>query len=495
MTAGRGATIARTSYNLPSAITNGSISTQFFYAPDRSYWKQVAVYAAGTETTLYLGGMLEKVTRANGTTDWRHRIATPGAGSILYIRQSTGTNLTYSVAGDHLGSTSVVTDSAQALIVSQSFGAFGARRGSNWQGTPSSGDLTQIEATSRRGFTDHTMVDNLSLIHMNGRMYDPVIGRFLSADPYPLVGRVALADPAGVTTDVTQAFNRYSYVDNNPLSYKDPSGFQKQSCWDCSGALGSGGATFYGEGSMAPVWADQTRQGQLGVGIVATMLNRMIEMYAVPRPTGFTDAGWYGLQKFWRALHGEPSSTVVVGGGALRYINILATSGLLYELESRIYEQRKLDRVDVGVGSRASMEAYVRVDARAANWIVPQGALAATAPNEADERTEGGGSLVTRSIWLFDDTVNNGGWSDVELALVVGHELIHASQPGLISSESRSARAAYYANEVEAYQWTQDVMGRFDVSDRFRGSINSQLSHFSDLAAACASADQACPGP
>ena len=156
MTAGRGATIARTSYNLPSAITNGSISTQSFYAPDRSYWKQIAAYTGGTETTLYLGGTLEKVTRANGTTDWRHRITTPGAGSILYIRQSGGTNLTYSIAGDHLGSTSVVTDSAQALVVSQSFGAYGARRGSNWQGTPSSGDLTQIEATTRRGFTEIT---------------------------------------------------------------------------------------------------------------------------------------------------------------------------------------------------------------------------------------------------------------------------------------------------------------------------------------------------
>ncbi|MCC6773487.1 MAG: RHS repeat-associated core domain-containing protein [Gemmatimonadaceae bacterium] len=230
MTAGRGATIARTSYNLPSAITNGSISTQFFYAPDRSYWKQVAVYTGGTETTLYLGGLLEKVTRANGTTDWRHRIATPGAGSILYIRQSGGTNLTYSIAGDHLGSTSVVTDAAQALVVSESYGAFGARRGSNWQGTPSSGDLTQIEATTRRGFTDHTMVDNLNLIHMNGRMYDPVIGRFLSADPYPLIGRVALPDPSGRNTDVTQVFNRYSYVNNNPLSYTDPSGFIRE--WD-----------------------------------------------------------------------------------------------------------------------------------------------------------------------------------------------------------------------------------------------------------------------
>jgi len=63
----------------------------------------------------------------------------------------------------------------------------------------------------------------------SGRIYDPVIGRFLSADPYPLVGRVGLADPSGRNTDVTQVFNRYSYVNNNPLSYTDPSGFEGQS--------------------------------------------------------------------------------------------------------------------------------------------------------------------------------------------------------------------------------------------------------------------------
>ncbi len=48
---------------------------------------------------------------------------------------------------------------------------------------------------------------------MNGRVYDPEIGRFLSADPfvqYP---------------ESTQGYNRYTYVGNNPLSYVDPSGF------------------------------------------------------------------------------------------------------------------------------------------------------------------------------------------------------------------------------------------------------------------------------
>src|SRR5690606_24467679 len=49
--------------------------------------------------------------------------------------------------------------------------------------------------------------------HMNGRVYDPAIGRFLSADPF-------MQFP-----DSTQGLNRYTYVGNNPLSYTDPSGF------------------------------------------------------------------------------------------------------------------------------------------------------------------------------------------------------------------------------------------------------------------------------
>jgi RHS repeat-associated protein len=58
------------------------------------------------------------------------------------------------------------------------------------------------------------MLDNLSLIHMNGRVFDPVIGRFVSADPF-----------IDVEVDA-QGWNRYSYVKNNPLSFTDPTGFQ-----------------------------------------------------------------------------------------------------------------------------------------------------------------------------------------------------------------------------------------------------------------------------
>ena len=50
------------------------------------------------------------------------------------------------------------------------------------------------------------------LVNMNGRLYDPILGRFLSCDNYVQM------------PDNTQNFNRYSYCLNNPLKYNDPSG-------------------------------------------------------------------------------------------------------------------------------------------------------------------------------------------------------------------------------------------------------------------------------
>jgi RHS repeat-associated protein len=220
MTSGRGATIDWTSYNYPSCIRLGSscsgTSTDyaaFSYTPDRQYWKQVSNYAStGTATTIYVGGLLEKVTTSAGT-DYRHMIRA-GSSTIIVSRQSSGTNSVYYVTSDHLGSSAAITNSSGSVLVNESFDAFGRRRGSNWSSNPSAGDWTAIAGTTRRGFTEHTMLDNLNLVHMNGRVYDPIIGRFLSADP--------LID--GVMN--TQGWNRYSYVKNNPLSFIDPSGFE-----------------------------------------------------------------------------------------------------------------------------------------------------------------------------------------------------------------------------------------------------------------------------
>jgi hypothetical protein len=54
---------------------------------------------------------------------------------------------------------------------------------------------------------------------MNGRIYDPTLGRFLQADPF-------IQAPSN-----SQSFNRYSYVLNNPMSYTDPSGYFFSKLW------------------------------------------------------------------------------------------------------------------------------------------------------------------------------------------------------------------------------------------------------------------------
>ncbi len=63
-----------------------------------------------------------------------------------------------------------------------------------------------------RGYTGHEMLPKFALINMNGRMYDPVLGRMLSPDNY-------VQNPNNA-----QNYNRYTYVLNNPLKYTDPSG-------------------------------------------------------------------------------------------------------------------------------------------------------------------------------------------------------------------------------------------------------------------------------
>jgi len=70
-----------------------------------------------------------------------------------------------------------------------------------------------ITSSTDRGFTGHEHLAAVALIHMNGRVYDPLIARFLSADPF-------VDDPMN-----SQAYDRYAYVHDNPLAFTDPSGY------------------------------------------------------------------------------------------------------------------------------------------------------------------------------------------------------------------------------------------------------------------------------
>ncbi|MFZ2507685.1 MAG: RHS repeat-associated core domain-containing protein, partial [Steroidobacteraceae bacterium] len=214
MTSRDGASISWTSDDLPGTIAGpGGNSSQFWHGPAGNRWKQLAIHGGTAETTIYAGELMEKVTRAGATT-WRHYVPAPTGIATLHLRYSNGTAATSrDLTHDHLGSTDKLLDATGRILVAESFDAFGARRGADWDGAPGTADLGVIAANTRDGYTGHEHLDNLGLIHMNGRVYDPRIGRFISADPFV---------PAPYSG---QSLNRYAYVFNNPLSLIDPGGF------------------------------------------------------------------------------------------------------------------------------------------------------------------------------------------------------------------------------------------------------------------------------
>ena len=139
-------------------------------------------------------GDYEKVV-ANGVTREYYYLD----GDVIVVRQN-GTFQTYQSFKDNLGSILSVIDENGSKVFSAEYDAWGKQ-------TVSINTIGLI-----RGYGGHEMLNEFNLINMNGRVYDPVLGRFLSPDKYVQEG------------DNSQNYNSYSYCLNNPLKYADPSG-------------------------------------------------------------------------------------------------------------------------------------------------------------------------------------------------------------------------------------------------------------------------------
>ena len=215
MVSGAGRTLTWTSFQKPSTIAKGSTTGTFGYDPERKRVRQVKVKGSVTETITYVGSMYEQVSKTGVATEHVHYIFAGG----LRIAVETASEAAGSSAElrylhqDHLGSVDVVTNESGAVVERLSFGAFGERRVAQGSTTWQDSALALSSAETRRGFTDHEQLDDFGLVHMNGRVYDPRLGRFLSPDPFV---QFALS---------SQGYNRYTYANNNPLSFTDPSGY------------------------------------------------------------------------------------------------------------------------------------------------------------------------------------------------------------------------------------------------------------------------------
>ena len=208
-----GSSIGWTTYNYPASISSGTETVAFTYGPDRQRVTQTYTSSNGTETTYYLGQLTEKIINGSNV-DFRYYIFKDARLFFVRDRTSAGSMTDSYLLTDHQGSVSAVATSSGAPYVEESYDAFGNRRNpATWSGPPSSQDVSLMASVTRQGYTGQTVLGTMGLNHMNGRVQDAITGRFLSADPL-------VADPL-----LTQSYNRYSYVYNNPLTFLDPTGF------------------------------------------------------------------------------------------------------------------------------------------------------------------------------------------------------------------------------------------------------------------------------
>ncbi len=203
------------SYNIhdkPLTINGGGNSMVFTYGADLSRYKQVRTVAGKTVTTHYVDKIYE-VDYENNTSYFRAFI---GNHAIVGTDSSQGDYVNF-LHGDRLGSVATITDKAGNVVTRRSYDPFGKpRKGDFDEALPST--LSQIDNRlspyTRKGFTQHEHLDEMQLIHMNGRVYDYNLGRFLSVDPF-------IQEPGN-----SQSMNPYSYIMNNPLAGTDPSGYR-----------------------------------------------------------------------------------------------------------------------------------------------------------------------------------------------------------------------------------------------------------------------------
>lgn len=212
MVSGDGRSVTYSAFDKPTYIVKGASAVAITYGPDRARFRRVDTSASGTTTTHYVGGkVFEEIWRPDGTVEKKAYIGDFAVVTeTVYTSQPTTIQTDY-LLRDHLGSLDVITDELGIVVTKLSFDAWGKRREVNWT-VMANPTLFQPVITTR-GFTGHEQLDAVGLVHMNGRVYDAELGRFLSADPF-------VQD-----TENLQAWNRYSYVLNNPLSFTDPDGF------------------------------------------------------------------------------------------------------------------------------------------------------------------------------------------------------------------------------------------------------------------------------
>ena len=203
--------VSYTSFARPKNLSEGTYTIDFTYDDEYDRAKlEFKTSGSLTYTRYYFnGGQYEKTIQGSTAKTIFYLDGSPYTATVALENNNGTTRLLY-INRDNLGSITHITNASKALQAEYSYDSWGRMR------NPATLVLYAIGADPvlllNRGYTGHEHAREFSLINMNARLYDAIVGRMLSPDNY-------IQAPENPMN-----FNRYTYAMNNPVKYNDPSG-------------------------------------------------------------------------------------------------------------------------------------------------------------------------------------------------------------------------------------------------------------------------------
>jgi RHS repeat-associated protein len=223
---------------MASSVQQGTVTDAFTYDADHNRASQAQTSNGSPVNTVYYffdpitGLEADYTTAPNGSTlNWTDYVKIGGQLVMIHTMTPSNTNgVNNYVVTDHLGSVAVVTNyegcswgttgtPSSCIVERDSYDAWGQRRNPNGSDAQP-GRFTNSSVTSK-AYTGQEQLQGVGLLNYNARMYDPLVGKFLSADPDVELGNL-------------QAMNPYTYAMNNPLSNTDPTGMKCHGWFSCT---------------------------------------------------------------------------------------------------------------------------------------------------------------------------------------------------------------------------------------------------------------------
>ncbi|GAB1403565.1 hypothetical protein MASR1M74_07430 [Lentimicrobium sp.] len=424
----------------------------------------------------FIAGIAEKIIFADQTSKIINYITSPEGLTAIEITSNPEGREWYWVFTDHLGSITTLLRESDGQKFEMSFDAWGNRRDpATWENY----STTFPDFIIDRGFTGHEHLDVFGLINMNGRVYDPVVARFLSPDPY-------IQAPG-----MPQNYNGYVYCLNNPLVYTDPSGefiveaiilgaMINTMIQGASGNINSFGDFALAMGIGALSGAAGYVAGALVGGAISTATTfggAVLNGAAVGAAGGFAGGFVGGAGNAWAggASFGQGLEQGLIGGGigalggaiiggiagGVQYNRqmtlfqqgcetlgveggdaVPATDKFLSDAQQSWYKDAPMDKVGKFTTENVPAELQLKMDQ-------------AGAPG-ATRYLQRGGVLTGRSNVYFNKNLAFS--SAKQLYFTMGHELVHVSQYAALAGQPTSILRQSFVYNGQTVRFNHDLM-------------------------------------